>query len=162
VTFWTAACRTSTRHKGTDLLRAAIVTALVPAAAAALLMWLVPAGCDIRGSTTVYRWTCLLPGLVFVSAVPMAGFLSIAMIVNQRLDRPFPDGWLTTVLAVGLLSQLLLSVVYLIVLDTAYRGQFLTEVIFIPQPFVAGAISGAVYWTALHWQRFINTQRSSK
>jgi len=145
------AIRTQAPHSVTDHVWAVVATALAPTATAAILIWLFPAGCDIRGSATVYRWTCLLPGLLITVTPAVALLLPIAYTLNNRLTRPFPDGWLVIALAVGILTQVVLSGAYLFALDAAYRELFLAEVIFIPQPFVAGAIAGAVYWAALHW-----------
>ena len=162
MTFWSSAIRTSERHTAADRFRAAVLTALVPTAAAACLLWLVPAGCDIRGSAVVYRWTCLLPGLMITVPVAVALLLPFALVLNRRLARPFPEGWLVIVPGSGILTQVVLTGTYLVALDPAYRGLFLAEVIFIPQPFVAGAICGAVYWAGLHWEKRFKTFRHSK
>jgi hypothetical protein len=151
VTLWAGALRTSKRYTAIDYARAAILTALVPTTLAALLLWWVPGGCDLRGSPAVYRWTCLLPGLLLVVPVPVALLLPVAFALNHRWARLFPAGWLVTILTVGILTQAVLSFGYLLALNPAYRGLFLAEVLFIPQPFIAGVISGAVFWVALHW-----------
>jgi len=85
--------------------------------------------------------------------IAVAMLLPVAVVLNRRLTRPFPDGWVVTTLSVGLVTQVLLSGFYLIALGPAYRRIFMAEVIFIPQPFVAGATAGAVYWATLHLGR---------
>lgn len=157
-----SAIRATARGRARDHLRAAIVTAVVPTAAAVLLLWLVPAGCDERGDPAVYRWTCLLPGLLTMVPVGVAVVLPIALALNARLARPLPDGWLVTVLGVGLVVQVVLATAYALVLGPAYRALFLAEIIFIPQPFVAGAIAGAVYWAVLHMGPFRQRHRTQR
>lgn len=148
------AYRTVKRHEHGPILRAAVVTAFVPPVAAALLIWLVPETCEVWVSHARHRWTCLLPHLILVAPPVMAIVLTIFTIFNQRLDRPFPDGWMVTVLAVGLLTHVLLIGTYLVLaLGQGYFGLGITAQLFsIPQPFLAGAIAAAVYWIALHWQ----------
>jgi hypothetical protein len=41
-------------------------------------------------------------------------------------------------------------------LGAAYGELFLAEILFIPQPFVAGAISGAVFWITLNRGRAVS------
>ena len=145
-----SAIRTSGQRQHKVYILAAIVAAIVPTVAAALFVWLVPAGCDIRGDAAIYRWTCLLPGLLIVVPVAVAFLLLLANLLNHRSGHRYPDGWLVTILGAGLLTQLILIGSYLLVLDPAYRGLMLGELMLIPQPFVAGAISGTVFWLTLH------------
>ncbi len=63
-----------------------------------------------------------------------------------------PDGWLVTVLAVGILAQTLLVGAYLIAAGPGYLGLMMAQAVFIPQPFVAGAVAGAIFWITLHWR----------
>ncbi len=134
----------SYRRKG-DIL-AGIATAVLPTAAGALYLWLVPTGCDLRGDPTIYRWTCLLPGLLIVVSWPAGLLLPIASFLDQQAGRRFPDGWLATILACGLSTQAVLFGWYVFKLDPAYRSAFLLEMPFVPQPFLAGAIAGTVFW----------------
>lgn len=140
-----SAYRTSTRRVRARILRAAVVTALVPAAAAALFIWLAPEGCGVWVSHARHRWTCLLPSLMVVIPLIAAILLTIFTILNRRLERPFPNGWLVTVLSFGLLTQILLVGAYLVAVGPGYLEPFLAQAIFIPQPFLAGAIAAAVY-----------------
>lgn len=153
MTLWTSAIRSRQRRTAADHLRAAVLTVLVPTLTAVFVLWVYPTGCDIRGDPAVYRWTCLLPGLMLTVPIGAAFLLPAAIFLNDRLPRPLPDGWLVTIFAAGLFTQAVLCGSYLVALDPAYRRLFLAEVIFIPQPLVAGAIAGAVYWGALHWGR---------
>ena len=132
-----------------DHVRAALVTALLPAAAAALFLWLAPRGCDIRGDVAIYRWTCLLPGLLLVVPLGVALLLPPLLIVGRRRVPPVPDGWLVTILATGAATELVFLRAYFLYLDPAYRALFLKEALLIPQPFVAGAIAAGVYWLVL-------------
>ena len=130
---------------------AALLTAIVLPALAALFLWQFPAGCDLRGDPATYRWTCLLPGMLVTVPVGVAVVLTIALALNRRLARPLPDGWLVIIPGAGLVAQIVLFGGYLLTLDAAYRAIFLEDLLLIPQPFVAGALSGAFYWVALHW-----------
>ena len=55
-----------------------------------------------------------------------------------------------TVLALGLLTQVILLGGYLLLLDPGYRGDYLGQLILVSQPFVAGASAGAIYRASLH------------
>lgn len=158
------AYRTLKRHASAQILRAAAVTAFVPAAAAAVLIWFVPEACEVWVSHARHRWTCLLPHLILVVPPVMAIILTIFTIINQRSDRPFPDGWMVTVLSAGMLTQALLIGTYLVfLLGQGYFGLGITAQLFsIPQPFLAGAIAAAIYWIALHGQGGAPPRRTGK
>ncbi|AZQ66182.1 hypothetical protein EF888_02985 [Silicimonas algicola] len=136
-----------------DRLLASAVTGLGVPALAWLALQVFPQGCDLRGDPEVYRWTCLLPGLLIMVPLVVAVILPLVMILNRRLARPFPDGWLPASVAFGVLTQLVLTLGFALTLGPAYRGAFLSEVLTIPQPFVAGFLSAAVYSFALHLRR---------
>ncbi len=84
--------------------------------------------------------------------VAVAVVLTIATLLNRRRSQPMPDGWLVTVLTVGILTQVVLTGAYLIAAGPAYMGALMAQAIFIPQPFVAGAVAASVFWIALHWR----------
>lgn len=67
------------------------------------------------------------------------------------MKRKAPDGWLVTPLFAGFFTQVVLIGAYLIALDPAYRTRLFGEIAFVPQPFVAGATAGVVFWLTLHW-----------
>jgi hypothetical protein len=144
-----------------DLIRASVLTAAMPGCLAVVLVWLVPAGCDIRGDPALYRWTCLLPGLMVPVSIAVALLLPLAMLLNLRLGQPVPDGWLAVIMVVGTAAQAGLVGGYYLSLDAAYRRLFLSEVAFVPQPFVAGAISATVYMVALRIGRRPSRARRS-
>ncbi len=145
-----SAIRTSGERQPRAYVLAAIVTSVLPAAAATVFLWLVPSACDIRGDEAIYRWLCLLPGLLIVVPIAVAFVLSFTSFLNARFGRRFPDGWFVTITGVGLRTHVVLSVSYLLALGPAYVEVFFREVIFIPQPFVAGATAAAVFWLTLH------------
>ncbi len=91
-----------------------------------------------------------MPGLLLVVPVAVAIVLTITTLLNRRRSHPMPDGWLATVLAAGILTQVVLTGAYLIAAGPAYMGALMGQAILIPQPFVAGAVAAAVFWTALH------------
>jgi hypothetical protein len=155
MSFFACSFRAPNRHLRARIFRAAAVTALVPVAIAALLIWLVPEGCGVWISHARHRWTCLLPGLMLVVPPVMALLLTMFTILNQRLDRPYADGWLVTVLSAGTFAQVLFTGIYLLfAFGQGYFGlRIAVEVFSTPQPFVAGAIAGAVYWITLWGQR---------
>lgn len=150
--FWESAIRYSKRFTSKEHFRAAVVTALFPAAIAILLLWVFPKGCDLRGDPAAYRWTCLLPGLLLIVPFATAIGLLIGTKVNYRLGWRLPDGWLTTILITGIFAQILWAATYLLALDPAYWRLFLAEIFLIPQPFFAGALAGAIYQATLYWQ----------
>jgi hypothetical protein len=154
--FWGAAIRVQRSLRPKDLVRAAILTAIVPSLLAVLFLWQVPIGCDLRTDPATYRWTCMLPGLLVVTPIGVAVLAPIVLMLNRRRARPLPDGWLVFVPATGVCTQILLCGGYLLMLGAAYGELFLAEILFIPQPFVAGAISGAVFWLALNRGRAVH------
>jgi hypothetical protein len=126
-----------------------VTAVLIPLAALAFL-WLFPAGCDLRGDPVTYRRTCLLPGLLTTVPIALAFLLTLVLALNQRRERPLPDGWLVVVPAAGAFTQVVLFGGYLLLLDPVYRGSFLAELLYITQPFVAGAVAGGVFWVSLN------------
>ena len=141
----------SYRYSPKAYVLAALATAIVPAATAALFLWLAPSVCDFQKTKAIYRWTCLLPGLLIVVPAVIGPLWSAITYFIQRSGRRFPDGWLALTLGSGLITQVILSGAYLLALEPAYRGMMLRELLVIPQPFVAGAIAGAVFWMALQF-----------
>lgn len=141
--------RSSSHYSCKARILAALVTAILPATAAALFLWLVPSACELQKVKAIYRWTCLLPGLLIIVPAVIGTLLSAFGYLIQRSSRRFPDGWLGLTVASGLITQLVLIGAYLLALEPAYRGIMLGELLTIPQPFVAGAVSGAVFWVAL-------------
>lgn len=150
---WTTALRVPRQWSAGDTGRAIIWTGVIVPFAAAASLWLFPAGCDLRGSPAIYRWSCLFPWLLACLPTVVAGVLSVAFTLNRRRAVRLPDGWLLAVPAAGVLAQVICVGGYLFLLDSAYRVQFLGMALFIPQPFAAGAVAGAVYWVALHRRR---------
>ncbi len=149
---FSSAIRASGDYDPKATLLGALATAVVLPVASFLWMWLVPAGCDIRGDAALYRWTCLLPGLLVVVPTALAAILALATFLNHRSERRFPDGWLVTVLGAGILTHVVLIGSYLIALGPAYHSMFV-EVLLVPQPFVAGVIAGTVFWVTLQMKR---------
>lgn len=127
------------------LLIAAIAAAAIPAALGYLVVLAVPHGCHVRGAASLYRWSCMLPILLFSVPVAAGVLLPLAALLNARLGRPVPDGVLPTALLTGVIAHLVLILGYFFLLNPAYRDRFLWESLAIPQPFLAGAISGAVF-----------------
>jgi hypothetical protein len=150
MSLYASAYRASKRPVRASIFRSAVVTALLPTAAA--LIWLVLVGCGVWVGQALHGWTCMLPGLMLVVPPVAALLLPMLTILNQRRDRRFPDGWLVTVLAIGLLTQVLFVGAYLFaLLGQGYFGLWITvQIISVPQPFIAGAIAAAVYWTTLY------------
>lgn len=155
MSFWGTAIRAQRSLPTRDIVRAAILTATVPPLLALLFLWQVPMGCALRTDPATYRWTCLLPGLLVVTPIGVAVLAPIVLALNRRRARPLPDGWLAFIAAAGVCTQIVLCGAYLLMLGAAYAALFLAEVFFIPQPFVAGAISGAVFWVTLNRGRAV-------
>lgn len=127
-----------------DLIRAGILTAVVPMAGAFTSYWLAPWSCDANA------WLCVLP-LALLSVAPFAAlFLPVLLFVNRRRRRPLPDGWVSIFLLSGVFGQLMTSGVSLWLTAPYVRHVSVFEVLFIPQGFVAGAIVGAVFCVSLN------------
>lgn len=99
----------------------------------------------------------MLPILLFSVPVAAGVLLPLAALLNARLGRPVPDGVLPTALLTGVIAHLVLILGYFFLLNPAYRDRFLWESLAIPQPFLAGAISGAVFSLVL----LLQTRRNS-
>lgn len=136
-----------------DHARAAVLTLFVPATIAALTIFLVPAGCDVHGDAVLYRWTCLFPGLLIPVPVAVAVILPLLAWPNLRLLRGLYGSWIALPAVAGLMTQVILGGAYLVLLGPGYRALFWHDIVFLPQPFVAGAISGAIYAIALRLRR---------
>lgn len=129
-----------------DYVCAALVTAVALPLFGLAVTQLVPATCHTRGNSELMRWGCLLPGLLIVVPIFLAALIPFGLWINrQRL----PDGVLPGVICVGVLTHIALMALYLFFLDNAYRGSFLRAFLEIEQPFVAGALSAAVFWGVL-------------
>lgn len=98
----------------------------------------------------------MLPGLLVVTPIGVAVLAPIVWTLNRRWARPLPDGWLAFIPAAGVCTQIVLCGGYLLMLGGAYGELFLAEILSIPQPFVAGAISGAVFWVTLNRGRAVH------
>ena len=132
-------------------LIAAGVTALAVPALAYGVFWLLPMGCNHRGDPAAYRWTCLLPILVGLVA-PVVGGLMLGGAWLCRGVRSFVESRpILTILAVGLAGHLMMSGVYFLTLNSAYRIRFLGELLYIPQPILAVATAAAVYAATVLW-----------
>lgn len=135
-----------TPRRGRAILLAGIAAALLPTAAAALFLWLSPAGCDLRGDPATYRWSCLLPGLMISASWPLALLLAAIAYLRRQPAKRSLKGFLAMTVGAGLLVHAVLLAAYLFLLDPAYRALGLEELLFLPQPFCAGAIGSAVFW----------------
>lgn len=130
-----------------DYLRAGVLTAVVPLALAFGIYWLAPWGCDANA------WLCLLPIALAYLALPAALFLPIAVFLNRRRARPWPDGLIPVVLATGLLAQAVVSGTSLWRSDPHMREIFFWDVLIFPQGLAAGAILGLVFRLSLGGRR---------
>lgn len=142
------------------LVLAALAAAVIPVALGYLVVLAVPHGCHVRGAASLYRWSCMLPIFLFSIPVVAGVLLPLAALLNARLGRPVPDGVLPTALLTGVIAHLVLILAYFLLLNPAYRDRFLWESLAIPQPFLAGAISGAVFSLALSFQNRRSSQAS--
>ena len=147
---WRYAFDTPNRPNRTAVLRAAAATIAFPTSLALLYLWLVPSGCALGQEPDVYRWTCLLPGLLVAVPAVAAIALSIVADLNRRLGYRLPGGWLVTIGGFAVLTHTIAVGSYLLLLDPAYRNTMVWELVSIPQPFTAGVIASAFFWLALH------------
>lgn len=140
--------RSQNRHWRRGIVLAGIVAAALPAAVAAMVIWLFPAGCSLRGDPVTFLWACLLPALLIPGAWPLALLLAIASALRPG------DAWrslgygIALVVVSGQVAHLVLVGMYLAVYASANAGHGLDDVIYLPQPFCAGALVGGVFWLA--------------
>ncbi|NNE89422.1 MAG: hypothetical protein HKN27_15240 [Silicimonas sp.] len=128
---------------------AALALALISMVVVARIIWMAPEGCSFGGNATLNRWLCLFPSLLALCATIGAILLPFAAWLGHKANRPLRFGPLITPLLTGIAMHVLLIGAYLILLGAAYRAQFLAMSFFIPQPFVAGALVGLIYWSVL-------------
>lgn len=95
--------------------------------AAALLIWLFPAGFDVRGDQAACRWTCLFPGLVIFGSVVVAVLLPLVFLADHRAARALPDGRLVTSFSVGAGMPIVLIDGYFFAMNPAYRKLCMAE-----------------------------------
>ena len=127
-----------------NYLFASVVTAVFPAICAWLFTWLIPAACEMGGEKSVYRWTCLLPGLLKVVPAVVALVLPLVVYVGTRLGRKVSHGVVALSLGSGIVVHVVLMGTYAILLGPAYWEAALPEMLLILQPFVSGFVAGAI------------------
>lgn len=121
------------------LVRAGILTAVIPWAIAFAMHWWAPWGCDASA------WLCVFP-LSLSGIAPIAALcLPLLFFFNQRRRHPFPDGWLSIMVLSGCVSQLLVSAYGLWLVDDHVRRIFFFDVLMFPHGLVAGVLIGAVF-----------------
>jgi hypothetical protein len=130
------------------LVLAGIAAAVLPAAAAAMVLWLWPAGCDMRGDPLTFNWICLLPGLVIPGTSPLALLLAGASALRPAAAWRSPGHGLALVVVTGAVAHIAFIGMYLAVLAGPNAGHGLDDVVYLPQPFCAGALVGGVFWLA--------------
>lgn len=131
------------KYSARDLVRAGILTAVVPMAMALAIHGLAPWGCDASA------WLCLLP-LSLLGVAPIAALgLPILIFFNRRRRQPLPDGWLAVSLFTGCVSQVLASAYGFGSAADHMRRIFLFDVLIFPYGLVAGAMVGVVFWVSL-------------
>lgn len=131
-------------------LIAAGATGLVCATLVASLIGMAPSGCGIQGSAALTRWTCLFPSLLALCTALTAFLLPLTDWVGTKIGWPLQWGPRITPVITGITAQIVLIGAYMFALDPAYRFQFFKMAFLIPQPFIAGAMAGLIYWLALY------------
>lgn len=134
-----------------DYLVAAVLTVVVPIALAYSIYWYAPWGCDASA------WLCLFPFSLTGVAPIAATCLPILFRLNRQRRHPLPDGWLSVVLSVAIVSQVAVTGYSLWLLADYMRRIFFYEVLIFPQGLAAGAVTGAVFWCSLF---MLNKRRS--
>ena len=97
-----------------------------------------------------YDSPCALPLLLLTAPPVAAPVVSVLFAVNHRRQRPFPDGWLPTVLVSGIAGQMGISLVSVALASPNMRRLFLPEILFIPQGLIVGLVIGGAFWIALY------------
>lgn len=121
-------------------LTAGFLAAAVPMSVGYLIFKSNPAAC--------YDSPCALP-LLFVT-VPMyaAPVLTVLFALNRRFQRPIPDGWMPTVLISACIGQVAISVFSILLASGNVRRNFYSDILFVPQGFIIGALVASVFWAA--------------
>ncbi|WP_439123975.1 hypothetical protein [Marivita sp.] len=97
-----------------------------------------------------YDSPCLLP-LLLVIASPFAGpVLAVLFLINHRMQKRVPDGWIPTIVFSGLTAQIAVSMLAVATSSPGFRGIFLSELVSIPQGFLFGVTVGSIFWIALN------------
>lgn len=121
---------------------AGVLAVVIPMALGIILFRMNPAAC--------YDSPCALPLLLLTIPPYAAPLLSVLFAVNHRRQRPFPDGWLPTILISGIVGQMGISVFGFVLASPNMRRIFLPEILFIPQGLIVGLAIAGAFWIALH------------
>jgi hypothetical protein len=105
---------------------------------------------SVTVSSGCYDSLCLLPLLLLTMPIFGVPVLTAAFAINRRLQRPVPDGWLPTIILSGCLGQIAVSVFAFSTASPNFREIFFYDLLFVPQGFVAGLVTGAVFWLSLY------------
>lgn len=131
-----------------DYVWATATTALLLPVFAWLVKQSIPWVCATRAGAAVYLWGCLLPGLMLIVPPILAALLWLTHWANRKRLR-MPDGVLPIILFGGTAAFLTMGILYAATLEPPYRPLFFWELLGLPQPFVAGSLTAAVFATVL-------------
>lgn len=96
-----------------------------------------------------YDSPCALP-LLLMTVPPFAvPVLLVLFATNQKCKKPFPDGFLPTMLISGFLMQIGISISSVFLASSGVRKLFLSDILFVPQGLAVGLATGAIIWLAL-------------
>ena len=123
-------------------LLAGICATLLPMMLGYAIYKLAPSAC--------YDGPCAMPLLLVILSPFMAPLLPILFAVNHRLERPFPDGFLPTIVFSGTASQIAISAYSYSTASPNTRRIFFSELLLVPQGFITGLVIGTVFWLALY------------
>lgn len=135
-----------------DHLWAAAAMAVVPSVIGFLIATATGA-CHAGRAANFYEWGCLLPMTVVMTSLGFLVLVPIAVVLARKGRRVGPDGWLVAIVGGGLLAQVVIvSYFRFVVVGNGFNPLTQAEMLFMPWPFLAGAISAGVYRAALAWR----------
>lgn len=138
--------------RAADHLRAAGTMAVVPSLLAYVTAT-ASGGCHYKRVIGVYEWWCLFPVTVIATSLGFLLPVPAAIVAPRAGAWIARTGWIAATLAGGLLAQVaIVGYVRLVLVGDGVNPMTTAEMLLMPWPFMAGAISAGVYRGALVWR----------
>lgn len=93
---------------------------------------------------------CALPQLLPAIPPYAAPVLTSLFAINRRFERSLPDGWLPTILASGIVGQIVMSAFGVVMASLNIPRIFFSDILLDPQGLFVGLVVGVVFWVVLH------------
>lgn len=138
--------------RAVDHLWAAAAMAVVPSALAYLVIE-AGGGCHYERVPNIFEWWCLFPATVIMTSLGFLLLVPVALLAARRGAEIGLNGWLVAMVGGGLLAQVVfVSYFFLVLVGDGVNPLTTAETVFMPWPFMAGAVSAATYWVVLAWR----------